>query len=129
MTSSALRTGIANLPLHYGKVPPWLFERMARLAREITSARTTITNIVSEEKPERILAELRKLKTLNLPPRHRLLLQDIQPDWLDKSLLYCLWATTKGLRGISRARGGGAKDNSSLKPYLRANLWSPRQLS
>ena len=29
------RTGIANLPLHYGKVPPWLFERMVKLAREI----------------------------------------------------------------------------------------------
>lgn len=36
MTGSATRTGIANLPLHYGKVPPWLFERMSRLAREIT---------------------------------------------------------------------------------------------
>ena len=27
------RTGIANLPLHYGKVPPWLFDRMVKLAR------------------------------------------------------------------------------------------------
>ena len=36
LASSATRTGIANLPLHYGKVPPWLFQRMARLAREIT---------------------------------------------------------------------------------------------
>ncbi len=32
------RTGIANLPLHYGKVPPWLFDRMVKLAREITIA-------------------------------------------------------------------------------------------
>ena len=32
------RTGIANLPLHYGKAPPWLFARMVRLAREITIA-------------------------------------------------------------------------------------------
>jgi hypothetical protein len=30
------RTGIANLPLHYGRVPPWLFDRMVKLAREIT---------------------------------------------------------------------------------------------
>ncbi len=35
MSSPAQRTGIANLPLHYGKAPPWLFERMRRLAREI----------------------------------------------------------------------------------------------
>jgi len=33
--NSPQRTGIANLPLHYGKVPPWLFERMTRLAREV----------------------------------------------------------------------------------------------
>ncbi len=35
MPGSARRTGIANLPLHYGKVPPWLFGRMSQLAREI----------------------------------------------------------------------------------------------
>jgi hypothetical protein len=31
-----LRVGIANLPLHSGKIPKWLFERMKKLAREIT---------------------------------------------------------------------------------------------
>ena len=29
------RTGVADLPLHGGKVPPWLFSRMRRLARAI----------------------------------------------------------------------------------------------
>ncbi|HEY2854063.1 MAG TPA: DUF763 domain-containing protein, partial [Gemmatimonadaceae bacterium] len=28
-------TGIASLPLHTGKAPPWLFSRMTRLSREI----------------------------------------------------------------------------------------------
>lgn len=46
------RTGIANLPLHYGKVPPWLFDRMSRLAREITVA------IVSEFGPHEMLRRL-----------------------------------------------------------------------
>lgn len=32
------RTGIATLPLHYGKAPRWLFERMTRLARQIMIA-------------------------------------------------------------------------------------------
>src|SRR3954454_14522324 len=32
---SAARTGTATLPLHTGKAPPWLFQRMTRLAREI----------------------------------------------------------------------------------------------
>jgi len=30
MPGSAQKTGIANLPLHYGKVPPWLFGRMSQ---------------------------------------------------------------------------------------------------
>jgi hypothetical protein len=46
------RTGIANLPLHYGKAPRWLFERMVPLAREITIA------IVSEFGPEEMLRRL-----------------------------------------------------------------------
>jgi uncharacterized protein len=33
-----MRTGIAHLPLHYGKAPAWLFSRMKLLAREITLA-------------------------------------------------------------------------------------------
>ena len=31
-----MRTGIAHLPLHGGKAPAWLFQRMVRLARGIT---------------------------------------------------------------------------------------------
>jgi hypothetical protein len=33
-----MRTGIANLPLHGGRVPRWLFERMVKLARVIALA-------------------------------------------------------------------------------------------
>lgn len=32
------RTGIANLPLHYGRAPRWLFNRMEKLSREIICA-------------------------------------------------------------------------------------------
>jgi len=31
-----VKTGTANLPLHYGRAPRWLFRRMTHLAREIT---------------------------------------------------------------------------------------------
>lgn len=31
-----MKTGTAHLPLHYGKAPSWLFQRMKALAREIT---------------------------------------------------------------------------------------------
>ncbi len=30
-----MRRGIANLPLHYGKAPPWLFRRMVELSKSI----------------------------------------------------------------------------------------------
>ncbi len=36
--SGAARTGSADLPLHGGRVPPWLFQRMARLGRVIAEA-------------------------------------------------------------------------------------------
>ncbi|KAB3547647.1 MAG: DUF763 domain-containing protein, partial [ANME-2 cluster archaeon] len=31
-----MKTGTVNLPLHYGRAPRWLFERMVGLSREIT---------------------------------------------------------------------------------------------
>ncbi len=43
-----MKTGIAHLPLHGGKAPSWLFQRMKRLAREIIIA------IVSEYGPQEI---------------------------------------------------------------------------
>ena len=32
------RSGQADLPLHYGRVPPWLYERMSRLGRAIAES-------------------------------------------------------------------------------------------
>lgn len=46
------RTGIADLPLHYGKSPSWLFSRMRKLAREIT------LGVVKEHGPEEMLRRL-----------------------------------------------------------------------
>ncbi len=47
-----MKTGIAHLPLHGGKAPSWLFQRMKRLACEITIA------IVSEYGSQEILRRL-----------------------------------------------------------------------
>jgi uncharacterized protein len=46
------RTGIAELPLHGGKVPPWLFQRMVKLGREI------IRLIIEDNGPEEILRRI-----------------------------------------------------------------------
>jgi len=46
------RTGIATLPLHYGKTPKWLFERMSLLSREIVIA------LITEFGPQELLRRL-----------------------------------------------------------------------
>ncbi len=48
----SMRTGIATIPLDYGRCPRWLFERMRRLIRGITSA------IIEEFGPEEFLKRL-----------------------------------------------------------------------
>ncbi len=47
-----MRTGYAQLPLHGGKAPAWLFSRMVRLAREV------VCHIVSEYGPGEVLDRL-----------------------------------------------------------------------
>lgn len=47
-----VRTGVADLPLHYGRVPRWLAERMSALARAIVEV------IVEERGPEEFLRRL-----------------------------------------------------------------------
>jgi len=46
------KTGIAQLPLHHGKAPAWLFQRMVRLGREI------IRLIVEDYGPEEVLKRI-----------------------------------------------------------------------
>ena len=50
--TSSRRTGVASLPLHTGRAPPWLFGRMVRLAREI------LAHLVAEYGPEEVLRRL-----------------------------------------------------------------------
>jgi len=45
-------TGVAQLPLHGGKAPPWLFQRMVKLGREI------VRLIIEHNGPEEILRRI-----------------------------------------------------------------------
>ncbi|MCC6485659.1 MAG: DUF763 domain-containing protein [Armatimonadetes bacterium] len=47
-----MRTGVANLPLHSGKAPRWLFSRMTQLAGTVTEM------IVAEYGPDKMLERL-----------------------------------------------------------------------
>jgi len=84
------------------------------VASESTSARTTITQIANQEKPEKILNELKKLKTLSLPPRHHLLLEDIHPDRLSKTLLITYERQPENFETLIGLEGVGAKTLRAL---------------
>jgi uncharacterized protein len=46
------RTSIAELPLYGGKAPPWLFQRMVKLGREI------VRLIIEDNGPKEILRRI-----------------------------------------------------------------------
>jgi uncharacterized protein len=50
--SAAARIGVASLPLHTGRAPPWLFGRMVRLAREV------LAHLVAEYAADEVLRRL-----------------------------------------------------------------------
>jgi hypothetical protein len=62
-------------------------EALNLVASESAAARHTIPQIAVEDKPEKLVDQLKKLKTLDLPARHNLDLNDIHPDRLYKTLL------------------------------------------
>jgi hypothetical protein len=107
MPSSAQRTGIANLPLHYGKVPPWLFGRMSQLAREITIV------IVGEFGAEEML------RRLSDPFWFQALGCVLGYDWHSSGVTTTVCGALKeGLRGLEKELGlfvAGGKGRTSRK--------------
>jgi uncharacterized protein len=57
------------------------------VAHESSPARTSITDIVTDQKPEMLICDLKKLKTLQLPRRHQIEVSDIHPDSISKIIL------------------------------------------
>jgi hypothetical protein len=57
------------------------------LAQESTEVRDVVTQVVTKEKPAKIVGQLNRLKTLNLPRRHYVNMEDIHPDRLSKIFL------------------------------------------
>jgi len=107
MASSGQRTGIANLPLHYGKVPPWLFGRMCQLAREITIV--TITEFGTEE----------MLRRLSDPFWFQAFGCVLGYDWHSSGVTTTVCGAMKeGMRGLERELGlfvAGGKGRTSRK--------------
>ncbi len=114
----AVRTGIANLPLHGGKAPPWLFQRMVKLAREITLV------VVTDFGPEEML------RRLSHPFWFQALGCVLGFDWHSSGVTTTLCGALKeGLRGLERDIGlfvAGGKGRTSRQTPSEIEVWSDR---
>jgi hypothetical protein len=111
-----MRTGIATVPLDYGRCPKWLFERMKRLSRGIVLA------IAQEFGPEEIL------KRLSDPVWFQSLGCVIGFDWNSSGLTtITLGALKEGLRGLEGELGifvCGGKGKTSRKTPEQIQRWA-----
>jgi uncharacterized protein len=109
------RTGIAYLPLHGGKAPPWLFNRMVKLSREITIA------IVEEYGPQEML------KRLSHPYWFQAFGCVLGFDWHSSGVTTTLCGALKeGLRGIEKDLGlfvAGGKGRTSRETPAEIQKW------
>ena len=111
----ATRTGIANLPLHYGKAPRWLFDRMVKLAREITIA------IVADSGAEEML------RRLSDPYWFQSLGCILGFDWHSSGVTTTLCGALKeGIKGLERDLGlfaAGGKGKTSRRTPSELENW------
>ncbi|MBI2848268.1 MAG: DUF763 domain-containing protein [Chloroflexi bacterium] len=109
------RTGIAYLPLHYGKAPRWLFERMVKLAREITFA------LVGEYGAEEML------KRLSHPYWFQAFGCVLGYDWHSSGVTTTLCGAIKeGISGREQELGffvAGGKGKTSRKTPAEIEKW------
>lgn len=108
-------TGIAYLPLHGGKAPPWLFNRMVRLAREITIV------IVEEYGPGEML------KRLSHPYWFQAFGCVLGFDWHSSGVTTTLCGALKeGIRGLEKDLGlfvAGGKGRVSRETPSEIRNW------
>ena len=110
-----MKTGIATIPLDYGKCPLWLFERMKRLGRSITLA------IVEEFGPEEFL------KRMADPVWFQSFGCVLGFDWNSSGLATTtMGALKESLRGIENQLGifiCGGKGKTSKKTPEQIRQW------
>jgi hypothetical protein len=114
------KTGIATLPLHYGKAPKWLFDRMTALSREIVYA------VVSE------FGQKVFLEKLSDPFWFQALGCVLGFDWHSSGLTTTVTGALKeGLRGMERDLGlfiAGGKGATSRKTPEQIMMYSDKYL-
>jgi hypothetical protein len=114
------KTGIATLPLHYGRAPRWLFDRMTALSREIIYA------VVSE------FGQKVSLEKLSDPYWFQALGCVLGFDWHSSGLTTTVTGALKeGLRGMERELRvfiAGGKGATSRKTPDHIRMYSDKYI-
>jgi hypothetical protein len=84
------------------------------VASESAPARKNIAEIATTEKPEQIMAELKKVQTLELPARHSLTNRDLHPDSLKKIIISTYERQPQNFEQLLGLQGVGAKTIRAL---------------
>ena len=79
-----------------------------------SAARTTITSIATQEKPEKVIQELKNIKTLTLPARHQIYTSDLHPDSLSKIILSAYERQPENFEKLLWLSGVGARTIRAL---------------
>jgi len=117
-----MKTGVANLPLHYGSAPPWLFRRMVTLARYI------VIGIVSE------FGSIELLKRLSDPFWFQSFGCLLGFDWHSSGLTTTVCAALKeGIKDIQKDLGlfivGGKGKYARQAPFEIINIANRRLIN
>ncbi len=89
-------------------------EALNLVALESAKARDVIAQVAAEEKPNKIVSQLNKLKTLNLPQRPYISLEDIHPDRLSKIFLTAYEHKPQNFESLLALEGIGPKTLRAL---------------
>ncbi len=112
------RTGQATLPLHHGRAPRWLFERMTTLARALTCA------FLTEHSPQEFL------ERISDPYWFQALGCVLGFDWHSSGLTTTVCGALKqGLQGLDRELGlavAGGKGATARRTPKELEAWGER---
>ncbi len=89
-------------------------EALNLVASESAKAREVITQVAAEEKPDKIVGQLNRVKTLNLPQRAYISLEDIHPDRLGKIFLSAYEHKPENFESLLALEGIGPKTLRAL---------------
>jgi hypothetical protein len=84
------------------------------VAAESEGARSVVTKVASEESPASLVKELNRLKSLDLPSRHYLSLQDLHPERLEKIFLHTYERKPECFESLMGLQGVGPKTIRAL---------------